>query len=110
MLFRSRFQGKGPILRLENSQLSRRGSALRMEGVLDVRRLGQQDFFKNVKMTPVPGMERSLEVGGLAIGPGSQEGENDGFKLQTSISPEQSVKFKLEKEEKIIAVEHRKKF
>ena len=45
-----RFQGKGPILRLENSQLSRRGSVMRMEGMLDVRRIGQPDFFRNVKL------------------------------------------------------------
>lgn len=87
-----RFQGKGPILRLENSQLSRRGSAMQMEGMLDVRRIGQPDFFRNVKLSSVPGMESSLDLGHLAIG------------------PDQNVDLKIDKDEQVIAVEHRKKF
>ncbi len=101
-----RFQGRGPILRLENSQLLRRGSALRMEGMFDARRIGQPDFFRHVKLSSVPGMESSLDLGGIAIGPTSGEGVN----VQTAVTPEQNVKVKIEKEEQVIAVEHRKKF
>ena len=101
-----RFQGRGPILRLENSHLSRRGAVVQMEGMHDARRIGQRDFFRRVKLSSVPGMESSLDLGNVAIGPTSGEGVN----VQTAITPEQNVKIKIEKEEKIIAVEHRKKF
>lgn len=101
-----RFQGKGPVLRLENSQLSRRGASIRMEGMLDARRIGQPDFFRNVKLSLVPGMEGSLELGHLAVGPTSGEGVN----LQTSITSDQNVNLKIDRDEQVIAVEHRKKF
>ncbi len=101
-----RFQGNGPILRLENSHLTRRGAVAQMEGMLDARRIGQRDFFRNVKLSSVPGMEGSLDLGSVAIGPTPGEGVN----IQTAITAEQNVKMKIEKDEKIIAVEHRKKF
>lgn len=101
-----RFQGKGPVLRLENSYLTRRGAVVQMEGMLDARRLGRRDFFRNVKLSSMPGMEGSLDLGSVAIGPTPGAGVN----VQTSITAEQNVKVKIEKEDAIIVVEHRKKF
>lgn len=91
-----RFRGRGPELQLRDSYLARRGSRMKMDGQLDVRKIGQQDFFRLVKLTPVEGSQEPLSLRGFEIAP--------------SITPGQNVKFKLEGEEQVIAVEHRKKF
>ncbi len=53
-----RFEGVGPILQIQNSQLSKPEGILLMEGSVDLRRLGQSDFFSKVQLLP---MEKSLQ-------------------------------------------------
>jgi len=135
-----RFRGKGPFLQLENSYLAGRGGMMQMEGLLDARRIGRSDFFRHVKLSPMPGAGGNLDVAGfqvmtapgdsgvevLATAPGSKTTigvayqmdtqipqepvEREGLEVRHAVTPEQNVKIKIEKEERIIAVEHRKKF
>lgn len=48
-----RFQGVGPILQVQNSQLSKPEGILLMEGTVDLRRLGQQNFFSQIRLSPI---------------------------------------------------------
>ena len=135
-----RFQGQGPLLRVENSQMRRRGNAMLMEGTLDLRRIGRPDFFRLIRLTPAEGRGK-LELGGFEIAPAednsgvevSRSGANgqktsvgleykmdtaipqepvarEGIKVQAAISGDQTLNLRLQKEEQVIAVEHRKKF
>ena len=54
-----RFQGSGPILQVQNSKLSKPEGILLMEGTLDLRRLGQPDFFSGIHLLP---MERTVHL------------------------------------------------
>ena len=135
-----RFHGKGPFLQMENSHLAGRGGMMQMEGLLDVRRIGQPDFFRHVKLSPMPGAGGNLDVAGFQVltapgdsgvqlqttAPGNKTTigvayqmdtqipqepvEREGLEVKHAVTPEQNVKIKIEKEERIIAVEHRKKF
>ena len=100
-----RFEGHGPVLRIGDSQIKRRGGTMLMEGTVDLRRVGRPDFFRLVKLTPAND-SGGVKLGNLAIGPTSGEG----VKMQTALSPHQNLNLRLDREEQVIAVEHRKKF
>ncbi len=59
-----RFQGKGPILTIQDSRLSKPEGILLMEGTLDLRRLGQSDFFSRLHLLP---MEKALHFPGWGV-------------------------------------------
>ena len=61
-----RFQGEGPILKLKNSSLSKSSGVTLVEGEVDLRRLGQRDFFRKIKLSS---MERSLNLNGWQMTP-----------------------------------------
>ena len=46
-----KFRGNGPILQIENSKMTRPGGEVLIEGSVDLRRLGQQDFFSRVHLS-----------------------------------------------------------
>ncbi len=62
-----RFRGEGPILKIQNSQITKPSGVLLIEGTVDLRRLGRSDFLSNVRLSST---ERSLGVGGgWRVGP-----------------------------------------
>ncbi len=102
-----RFQGVGPILQIRNSHLLGAEGPMAMEGAVDLRRIGQPDFFRMVKLTSVnPG----VEVAGWQVrrGPGGsgvqmhRAAKEDGVPVGLSIQVDQ--------EEKVVGLEHRSKF
>ncbi|PIQ82236.1 MAG: hypothetical protein COV76_04770 [Candidatus Omnitrophica bacterium CG11_big_fil_rev_8_21_14_0_20_64_10] len=46
-----RFEGEGPILKLRDSLLNRSSTVTRMEGQVDLRRIGRPDFFREVELS-----------------------------------------------------------
>ncbi len=86
-----RFEGQGPLLRIHDSQIVKPREAVSMEGTVDLRRIGQDDFFREVKLRP---QERELEVIGLEL----------------PVSPRESVSLRVNAEEEVLSVEHRRKF
>lgn len=62
-----RFRGEGPIVKIQNSQITKPSGALLIEGTVDLRRLGRSDFLSNVRLSST---ERSLGIGGgWRVGP-----------------------------------------
>ena len=61
-----RFQGEGFVLQLRESHLTRPGGDLLMEGTVDLRQIGQPDFFRAITLIS---MERNLEVGNWQVSP-----------------------------------------
>lgn len=60
------FRGRGPLLHIQNSHLSRPEGTLLMEGTVDLRRLGQHDFFRGVRLTS---LQRDVEWGPWTVSP-----------------------------------------
>lgn len=58
-----RFSGVGPILKIQNSQLTKPTGVLLIEGSVDLRRLGHPDFFSQIQLSSV---QSPLELAGLS--------------------------------------------
>ncbi len=110
-----RFHGKGPILQIENSQLSKPTGTLLMEGMVDLRRIGHPDFFQAVKLTP---LSRNLEVAGWQMSPTPG---SSGLQIKRPLSDQDitvGLSYKSDAElprqdqqgEFLVGIEHRKKF
>ena len=132
-----RFQGIGPMLQIQNSQMTRPSGVLLVEGTLDVRRLGQPDFFSAMHLSS---LEKSLSFGGWGMSSISgQSGvtlrrtnekdrvsvgwnyqmdtdvqsepvERQGVEVGYPISSSEKVSVRLNKDEEFFGVEHRTKF
>jgi len=132
-----RFQGIGPMLQIQNSQMARPTGVLLVEGMVDVRRIGQPDFFAAVHLSS---LEKDLSLGDWGVGPLSgQSGvqlhrtnEKDqvsvgwDYRLDTDVQPEpvtrqsvrvgypissrEKVSVRLNKDDEFFGVEHRAKF
>ncbi|MBI3333496.1 MAG: hypothetical protein HYZ93_05345 [Candidatus Omnitrophica bacterium] len=57
-----RFRGTGPILQLEDSQMTKASGVVLMEGTVDLRHLGQNDFFSRVKLSSSKGARSLSEI------------------------------------------------
>lgn len=58
-----RFSGVGPVLKIQNSQLTKPTGVLLIEGSVDLRQLGHPDFFSQVQLSWV---QSPLELAGLS--------------------------------------------
>ncbi|MCM8794968.1 MAG: hypothetical protein NC819_04110 [Candidatus Omnitrophica bacterium] len=132
-----RFDGNGPILRIRDSQLVRESGVLLMEGVVDMRRIGQPDFFRGVKLSSldkslrwgewrvsdIPGvsgleLHKYSKAGNVSVGLNYQVDtqnqpesvQREGVKVGLPLSPQEKLKIQMEGEEGFLGVEHRKKF
>ncbi|MBI3318244.1 MAG: hypothetical protein HYZ90_03730 [Candidatus Omnitrophica bacterium] len=47
------FHGMGPILQVQDSQISKPNGALLMEGMVDLRRMGKSNFFSGMRLSSV---------------------------------------------------------
>ena len=136
-----RFQGRGPVLQIQNSQLSKPDGILLVEGTVDLRQLGQQNFFSRIQLSPI---EKAIHWGGWRLGPmaGGKPGttglqmqrktaqdrvqvgldyevdsqvptdsvRREGVQMDYSLSSEQRVNLRLDRDKEFVGVEHRKQF
>ena len=134
---RVRFQGEGPVLRLENSRVTKANGTALMDGTVDLRLLGHPDFFRLVKLTPVRGnpdregwqVGPALQDAGVALrhfapregatvglanrvdtGVPQEPVEREGVEVQVPLSDEQRLSVRMDGQEEFLGVEHRKKF
>ncbi len=131
-----RFQGVGPVLHVQNSQFAQAGGGiLLVEGAVDLRRLGQKNFFSEMRLASV---DKSLTWDGWRMTPhGSsglqmQKGEQDRMEvglnfeldqsvqtepvtrqeieLQYPVSSDQSLSMRMDRDGEFLGLERRKKF
>ncbi len=130
-----RFRGTGPWFQIQDSHMARPGEVLRMEGLLDLRRLGQPTFFKEVRLTPA---DKSLNWNGwkmTPLGSGLQvqrqaaqdrvevgfsyemDGQvqpepvqREGVEVGMPIAPDKRLQVRMDREGEFLGVEHRKQF
>ncbi|MBI3322125.1 MAG: hypothetical protein HYZ94_00390 [Candidatus Omnitrophica bacterium] len=102
---RLRFEGQGPLLHIHDSQIVKPKGVVSMEGTVDLRKIGQQDFFRHVRLNSTePGVDLlGLEMSVTKDGSG-------GIQLGREISPQEQVNLRVQGEEEILSVEHRRKF
>ncbi|MBI3323476.1 MAG: hypothetical protein HYZ95_03320 [Candidatus Omnitrophica bacterium] len=132
-----RFQGQGPLLRIHDSQIVKPRGVVSMEGTVDLRRIGQQDFFQHVKLNSsetgveVLGLEMTAAPGGSGVRLGRAAGEREPkigltvrvddavpqepltrqeLDVEYPISAQERVNFRVHGEEEVLSVEHRRKF
>lgn len=98
-----RFQGKGPLLRLESTVRTPSETTYLGEGMVDLRRAGQPEFLNGLRWNST---DRDLQMAGwlMSLAPAG------GLQLQRPIGSKESVKISMKKEEQTIALERRKKF
>ncbi len=106
-----RFHGKGPILRIDNSHLVRPEGTWVVEGTVDLRRLGQPDFFQTVKVTSP---DRDFKMAGWQVSPlAGGQADTSGVQMRRSakdVGVPVGVNIRLNQEEEFVGVEHREKF
>ena len=135
---RLRFDGQGPVLRIHDSQIVKPRGVVSMEGMVDLRRIGQQDFLKHIQLHSLePGVElMGLEVSAAPGGSGVRLGRADAeegaprvgmtyrmddtmpqepvarqdLDVEYPLSSQEHVNFRVHGEEEILSVEHRRKF
>lgn len=138
-LITARFEGRGSRLRVDGTVIPQPNSLLMLEGGVDLRRIGQPDFFSGVRLSStdqdvqVAGWQMRMTPGSSGIWiqrplPGSETGVKlglnydtdttvpqeplyrQGVEVQYPIGSEESVRVRMEKDEQFLGVEHRKKF
>ena len=132
-----RFTGLGPIVKIENSQMTRPSGTVLVEGTVDVRRFGQPDFFKGLHLSS---MEKALNLSGWRMSPTpggfglwisrnalpkqvavklayevDQEVQpepvaREKMEVAYPLSEEERLNIRLDRQEGFLGVEHRKKF
>lgn len=132
-----RFDGKGPQLWTDSTVRTPSQKVYLGEGKVDLRRIGRPEFLSAVRWSS---KDRDLQMAGwlLSLTPGASgfqmqrlSGENPlrlglaagvdtsvpqepvtrgGVQVQYPLGSEESLKVKMEKEEQLLTVEHRKKF
>ena len=143
-----RFLGSGPVLKVQDSGVIFSEGALRMEGAVDLRRIGQPDFFRQIRLSST---DKSMAFSGWRVRPVSTRGPAgpsggagaSGLSMQRvtpgekvsvrlayevdeevrpepqtrqkvevgySLSDQERLKIRLDRNENFLGVEHRKKF
>ena len=132
-----RFSGRGPILKIQNSQLKKPTGVLLIEGTVDLRRLGQPDFFSQVRLSSV---QNALELYGWEMSPtrgtpglqmrragaegkpqvdlayredaqiGSEKLQRQEMEVSYPLSPQEQVSVRVSGQEEFVGVEHHRKF
>jgi hypothetical protein len=145
-----RFSGLGPILQIQDSGIRFPGESMRIEGSVDLRRIGQPHFFRQVRLNSTG---KSMTFGGWEVSPvsvqspggpmGGPGGGASGLVAQRmtedekvsvhlayevdeeirpepmthpkvevgySLSEQERLKVRLDRDENFLGVEHRKRF
>ncbi|MBI3312055.1 MAG: hypothetical protein HYZ88_00825 [Candidatus Omnitrophica bacterium] len=99
-----RFDGKGPLLEVESTVRVPSQKVYVGEGRVDLRRIGQPEFLNALRWNST---DRDLQMAGwlMSLAPGG-----GGLQMQRPLGSKESVKISMQKEEQVVAVEHRKKF
>ena len=131
------FKGEGPIVRIEDSSVSRESGYFSITGEMDIRKIGKKSFFENIRMASDDRAVNWDEIGIRDIR-GVQEvrmnkkllgdinidfkkfisdenmGEstryNDEVKLEYKLHPNESIKMMLGSGNDFFGLEHRDKF
>jgi len=108
-----RFHGNGPLVTIEPSLMVKPDGSFRMEGQVDLRRMGQSDFFRAIRLSP---STRDFSWAGWQIRPTSGwQGEDDGIQMVRARGIQGSeeameLSIRVNRDERFVGMEKRKRF